>query len=194
LIVVFFLLLLLPLPFSFYLLPFSFIMTLDFANYAYWSGILTIFFFILALAGFLFKWGVRFRLVGITGFMMVLTAGLFALGLGLFTRQQIPGAARFSLVYDNGGNQAVITVKAPVSESEIEATLLQASRDLYSYGRVDSEGNDKLTIRVRTLIHPQPGLTKPVYLGQVTRPLSDRSEEQIKIELFSKNFAQLPKG
>ncbi|MGB5593263.1 MAG: DUF2518 family protein, partial [Crocosphaera sp.] len=74
--------------------------SLGFSTYTQWSIIATIAFLLLAIIAFIFQWGIRFRLVGITGFMIVLTVGLFGLGLGLFSRTEIPGSVRFSRVYD----------------------------------------------------------------------------------------------
>ncbi len=165
--------------------------TLDFATYSKWSAIATLVFLLLTIIAFIFQWGLRFRLVGVTGFMMVVTTGLFGLGLGLFTRTVIPGAIRYSLVYDNGANQAVIAVPPEVSISEIEATLKQAANDLYSYGRLGL-GDNKLNIRARTILHPQEGLSIPLYLGEVKRSLTQREDEEMKINIYSENFAQLP--
>ncbi|NJQ97742.1 MAG: DUF2518 family protein [Hydrococcus sp. CSU_1_8] len=165
--------------------------SLDFSTYAQWSGILTIVCFLLAILAFILQWGIRFRLVGVTGFMGVLTAGLFALGLGLFTHTVIPGAVRFALVYDNGATQAVITVPKSITETELDATLRQAASDLYSYGRNSIGGDNNLTIRARVLLHPESGVSLPVYLGQVKRSLSNRDSEQMQIELFPESFAKL---
>jgi hypothetical protein len=164
----------------------------DFLTFAQWSGILTLACGIIAILGFIFKWGIRFRLVGITGFMLVLTGGLFALGLVPFTRTVIPGAARFSRVYDNGGNQAVIAVSPQLTESELEATLRQAASDLFSYGRLGG-ANNQLTIRARTIIHPEPGVSKPLFLGQAKRSLATRNDQQMAVEIYPESFAQLPK-
>lgn len=167
--------------------------TADFLNYTQWAGILTLACGLLALLGFIFKWGIRFRLVGITGFMAVLTGGLFALGLVPFTRTVIPGAVRFSLVYDNGGNQTVIAVPPQITESELEATLRQAASDFFSYGRLGGS-DEQLTIRARTIIHPEPGVSKPLFLGQVKRSLASREDEQMVIDIYSENFAELMSG
>ncbi|MFW6358716.1 MAG: Ycf51 family protein [Chroococcales cyanobacterium] len=164
---------------------------IDFYTYAQWSGIFTLVCLVVAILGFIFRWGIRFRIVGVTGFMLVLTAGLFGLGLGLFSRPQIPGAVRFSVVYDNGGNQAVIALPPTVTESEVEATLRQAAVDLFAYGRLLGS-DDKLTIRARTVIHPKADLSKPLYLGQVQRSRSSNPTELDTIEIFSESFAQLP--
>ncbi len=166
-------------------------MDLSFDLYTKWSGYATIGFLVLAIFGFILKWGFRFRLVGVTSFMAVLTAGLFALNLGLFTRTEVQGAVRFAVVYDNGANQVVITVPSTITESELSATLEQASNDLFSYGRTALEGDDKMTIRARALIHPEEGITKPLYLGQVRRSLVLREDNQLEIKIFPENLAQL---
>jgi hypothetical protein len=163
---------------------------LNFSNYAKWSGYLTLLCFGLSILAFILKWGVRFRLVGVTSFMGVLTAGIFALGLGLLTRVEVPGAIRYALVYDSGTNQAVISLPNQVTQSEVEATLKQAAWDLFSYGRPGRE----LTIRARTILHPEPGLSIPVYLGEVKRSLKARDDGQIQVKVFSKALASLPKN
>lgn len=166
--------------------------TADFLTFAQWAGIATLAGGVISILGFIFKWGIRFRLVGITGFMGVLTVGLFGLSVAPVTRTVIPGAVRFSLVYDNGATQTVIAVPSSVTQSELEATLRQAASDLYSYGRMGGVDN-QLTIRARTIIHPEPGVSKPLFLGQAKRSLAARNDEQMVIDIFPESFAQLPK-
>ncbi len=156
-----------------------------------WAGILTLVCAILAGIGFVCKWGIRFRLVGTTGFMLVLTAGLFALSLVPITRVTIPGAVRYVVVYDNGANQAVISVPNGITASELEATLQQAASDLYSLGR-GSQNDAKLTIRARTILHPKPGISQLLTLGQVQRSLGQRNDPDMKIEIYSDRLRQLP--
>lgn len=164
----------------------------EFLTFASWAGSITLLFAVLAVLGFIFKWGARFQLVGVTGFFGVLTGGLFALGLVPITRTVIPGAVKFSRVYDTGAEIAVIAVPPTITESELEATLRQAASDLYSNGRLGRDEN-KLTIRARTIIHPKPGMSKPLYLGQVKRSLTKRNDEQMQIDIFPDKLAQLPK-
>jgi Protein of function (DUF2518) len=162
------------------------------SSYTQWSAYLTIALLVLTILGLILKWGIRFRLVGITGFMVVLTIGLFGLGWGLLTRTAIPNALRYSLVYDSGANQAVIALPPyQVSESVVEATLRQAADDLFSPGRLGL-GGDQMIIRLRTMLHTQPGVSKPLYLGQVKRSLVTRNNQNLEIEVFSDNLAQLP--
>ena len=166
--------------------------TADFLNLTQWIGITTLVSAAITILAFVLKWEFRFRLVGATGFLGVLTGGLFALSLVPLTRTVTPGAVRFTRVYDNGATQAVIAVKPQISETELEATLRQAASDLYSYGRL-GRNDDRLTIRARTIVHPQPGVSKPLYLGQIKRSLARRDDDKMQLEIFSDSLAQLPK-
>lgn len=167
--------------------------TADFLQYTQWSGIATLVFAVLTVLGLIFKWGIRFRLVGTTGFMLVVTAGLFALSIVPLSRTVIPGATKFTLVYDNGSSNAVIAVSPQVSPSQLEATLRQAASNLYSYGRLGSREDDKLIVRARTIIHPEPGVSVPLYLGKLKRSLTNRQDSQMAVEIYPEKFAQLPK-
>lgn len=159
-----------------------------------WVGITTVVFAVLTIVSFIFKWGFRFRLVGVTSFMGVLTGGLFALGVSLYVRSPIPGAIPFSLVYDDASTQAVIAVPVSITESELEATLRQAAADLYSPGRFSRRGEDKLTIRARTILHPEPGISELVYLGEVKRSLAMRDDDRMEIDIYPEKMALLPQS
>ena len=163
---------------------------LDFSNYTLWSFYGTIAFFLLTIVGFIFKWGVRFRFFGITSFMTVLTVGLFALSLGLFERVEIEGALRYKLVYDTGTNQAVISVPLEITPNELDATLQQASIDLFSYGRTATDEDSKLTIRARVQFH-EDGFTYPIYLGQIRSSLVKRGDADAQITIFDDQFDRL---
>jgi Protein of function (DUF2518) len=163
----------------------------SFFTYTQWAGIATLAFAALTLLSFLFNWGLRFRLVGATGFLGVLTAGLFGLSVVPFSRAVIPGASRYSTVYDSGATQVVIAVPPAITAEQLDATLRQAASDLFSSGRL-SRGESQLTIRARTVLHSEPGLSEPVYLGQVKRSLFDREDAQMIIELRPDSLAKLP--
>lgn len=163
--------------------------TSDFFQVSQWAGILTLVCGAITAMGFILKWGIRFRLVGATSFMGVLTAGLFALGLGLFTRTGIPGAVRYSVIYDNGATLAAIAVPNQITASELDATLRQAAGDLSSYGRAG--GSSQFLIQARTIIHPEPGVSLPLYLGKVQRSLASREDKNLEVEIYSENLAKL---
>lgn len=166
--------------------------TADFLQYTQWSGMASLILAVLTVLGLILKWGIRFRLVGATGFMLVLTGGLFALSLVPISRTVIPGAVRFTLVYDNGSTQAVIATSPRITPTELEATLRQAASNLYSYGRLGSREDNQLTVRARTIIHPEPGVSVPVYLGQIKRSLANREDPGNGVEIYPEKFAQLP--
>jgi hypothetical protein len=164
----------------------------DIFTYAKWSGIATIGCLVIAILAFILGWGLRFRLVGVTSFMAVLTISIFALGLSLFPHAQIPGAVRYTLIYDNGANQAVVAVTPDVDKSAIEPTLRQAITDLYSYGRTGTNGNNQFTVKLRTVLHPKTGISQPLFLGEAKRSLIARRDENIDINVFDQNLTKLP--
>jgi hypothetical protein len=43
------------------------------------------------------------------------------------------------------------------------------------------------------VLHPQAGLSLPLYVGEVRRSLSAREDESMAVELYSDNIALLPK-
>jgi len=169
------------------------VLTAQITAIAQWVGYFTIFCAILMVLGLLLKWGIRFRLVGVTSFMAVLTGGLYALSLGFYVNPSIPNAARFTRVFDNGGPNVVIAVAPDLTRTQLEATLRQAAADLYSSGRL-AQGAGKMTIRVRTILHPEPGVSIPLYLGEVRRSLAFRYDDQMEISLDPAKLAQLPKA
>ncbi len=166
--------------------------TSDFFQYTQWSGIATLVFFVLTALSLILKWSIRFRLVGATGFMLVITSGLFALSLVPLSRTVIPGAVKFTLVYDNGSTNAVIATSPKITPTQLDATLRQASSNLYSSGRLGSKKENQLTVRARTIIHPEAGVSVPVYLGQIKRSLTNRQDPEVTVEIYPEKFAQLP--
>ena len=161
--------------------------------YSKWLGYATIACLVVAIISFVVGWSFRFRLVGVTSFMGVLTIGTFALGLSFFPHKEIPGAVRYTLIYDNGANQAVVAVPPDIEKSAIEPTLLQAAEDLYSYGRTGTGANNTFTVKLRTVLHPQTGISQPLFLGEAKRDLiSLTGEKKVDIEVFDQNINQLP--
>ncbi|WP_310483601.1 Ycf51 family protein [Chamaesiphon sp. VAR_48_metabat_403] len=166
------------------------ISTADFFKYFQWSGILTLAFAVLTILALVLKWGFKFRLVGATGFMGVLTAGLFALSLVPIVHTNVPGALHYSLIYDNGSDRATIAVRMPISETGLDATLRQAAADLYSYGRSGSI-DKQLKVRARTVIHPRPGISEPLVLGEVTRSLGGGEDSQLEVKIDRDNLLKV---
>jgi Protein of function (DUF2518) len=152
--------------------------TSDFWTYTQWSALLGLFFAVAMGVSFLFKWGWRFRLVGATGFMIVLTVGLFGLSL-------VP----FTTVYDSGSTMATIVVAPTVTGDELRATLEQAASDLFSPGRL-GRGREEMVIRARTVVHVKEGLSEPVYLGEARRSISEGEGSPLRVRVDEEKLAR----
>lgn len=162
----------------------------DFLTYTQWSGIATLGLAGLAGLAFLLKWGFRFRLIGATGFMGVLTFGLLSLTFVPLTQTVLPNATKYSLVYDTGAADVVIAVSPDITQTQLEATLEQAAINLFSPGRL-GRGNTQLRVRARTVIHPEEGVSLPLYLGEARRSLSTRNDKNLEVSIFDQNMALL---
>ena len=163
------------------------ITTAEFLKYFQLSAIATVAFAVITVAALLLKWSFRFRLVGATGFMGVLTGGLFALSLVPIVHTVIPGAIHYSVIFDNNSDRVTIAVKTPITETVLDATLRQAAADLYSYGRADKP----LNIRARTTLHPSLGVTQPLVLGSATRALRGASDQAFDVKIDRANLAKI---
>lgn len=138
----------------------------DFLEATQWMAITTVAFAALAAIAFLAKWGIRFRLVGITGFCGVLTVGFLGLSFQPLTSATVPGAVRYNTVFDSGASQIVIAVPAQISEEQLSATLEQAAVNLLKPSRLAAGGQAPL-IRARAIVHRDPGISDLLYLGQI---------------------------
>ena len=144
---------------------------------------------------FIAKWGFRYRMVGVTSFTGVLAGGALGLSLALYQRPMIPDAQAFVRVYDSSGGQLVITVDPKITPDQLKATLKQAAIDLSSPGRSSTDG--AITVRARVLVHTEPGLTQPLYVGEAVRSLNSRRNDieniqiQIDAETLGKAAAQI---
>jgi Protein of function (DUF2518) len=162
----------------------------DFQTYSIWIAAVGGALMLLTILAWIRQWGFRFRLVGVTSFTFVVAASVFALSVSFYQRPSIPGAVRYSRIFDRQAEQAVIAVANSVTPSQVEATLRQAALDLFSSGRTSPDGT--LTIRLRTVLHPEQGLSQPLYLGQVRRSLAAREDADMQIDLDRNNLALLP--
>ena len=167
--------------------------TADFLVYTKWMAIATLVGAVVTGLAFLFQWGIRFRLVGITGFMGGLVGGLFALSLAPFSHGFVPGSTKFSLVYDNGGNQLVIAVAPEITESQLTATIQQASDKFFSYGRLGGSSS-VLLVRARTIIHPEPGVSQPLFLGEMRHQAVANADAGSEIRLNQANLQILQRS
>ncbi len=128
-------------------------------------GFTTLAFAALAALTFIPKWGIRFRLVGATGFCCVLTVGLFGLSFRPLVTTEVEGSVPYTTVFDSGAAQLVIAVPADITDVQLEATLQQAA--IKSFNPSQLSGSQTPMIRARTIAHRDPGISDLLYLGNV---------------------------
>ncbi|ASC73837.1 Ycf51-like protein [Halomicronema hongdechloris C2206] len=161
----------------------------EFMRAAQWTGVAALILAGITVLAFGLGWGIRFRLVGVTSFTVVLMAGFFGLSFEPFTPTVIPGAVSYATVFDSGASQIVIKVPPTITESQLEATLRQAASNLLKPSRLSGPGETP-TIRARTILHDPPGVSQLVYLGQI-QPASPSDDDAFNIELYPDQLARI---
>jgi hypothetical protein len=111
------------------------------------SGVLAL----LTGAGFLARWGIRFRLVGITSFTALLALSCLAFAISYTPRVTVPGAVTVPVVYDNGADLVVAAAPEGLAAEAIAPTL------------------EQLHVRLRRLESTTGDASRPVVLGEVSR-------------------------
>ncbi|MEM9944636.1 MAG: Ycf51 family protein [Cyanobacteria bacterium P01_D01_bin.36] len=152
----------------------------------------TLLFAVITALAFVLKWGFRFRLVGATGFMGVLTAGMFGLSFQPLTQTVIPGAVPYTTVFDSGASQIVIAVPGDIDRTALEATLQQAASNLLKPSRIGGMGQAVPVIRARAIAHTG-GTSELLYLGKVTPNQSKGKTAEEKapiIEIYADQLAK----
>ena len=120
---------------------------------------------LLTVVAFLAGWGLRFRLVGVSSFTLLLAVSCWAFGVSYTPPVVVEGAIRAPVVFDNGTDLVVAQAPADLESATITATLEQLAGNLRSAGR----GSGTVTVRLRAFESPQEGLSRPVILGETVR-------------------------
>jgi len=164
-----------------------------------WSAITTVAIALTTAIAFLLKWGIRFRLVGATGLMGVLTAGLFGLSFQPIMQASVPGAIPYKTVFDSGAAQVVITVPNDITQTALEATLQEAAANLLKPSRIGGAGQKTPTIRARGIVH-SAGASELVYVGKVTPAARKTAGEDSRedrtpvVEIYLDRLAKINKA
>ena len=124
-----------------------------------WSGLA---FGVLTAVAFLAQWGLRFRLVGVTSFTLLLAVSSWAFTVSYTPPVMIEGALRAPVVFDNGNDLVVAQAPVDIETSAVEPTLAQLAGNLRPGGR----SSDVVVIRLRQLKAVGEGISEPVVLGQ----------------------------
>ena len=139
-------------------------------------GVMGLLLVILTVAGFLARWGIRFRLVGISSFTVLLSLAFMAFGLSYEERQAVPGAVNTPVVFDNGRGLVVAAPPAPLPVAAVAPTLQQLA--INQSRRPQSAANGQITVRLRQ-VEPtdEVGVSRPRLLGEARLPLGGQLED-----------------
>ena len=120
---------------------------------------------LLTVLAFLTKWGLRFRLVGVSSFTLLLAVSCWAFGVSYTPPVVVEGAIRAPVVFDNGTDLVVAQAPADLEPATVSATLEQLAGNLRSAGR----GSGTVKVRLRAFETPGDGISRPVILGETVR-------------------------
>jgi len=123
-----------------------------------WSGLV---FGLLTVVAFLAGWGLRFRLVGVTSFTLLLAVSCWAFSVSYTPPVVVEGAVRAPVVFDNGDDLVIAQARTDIPTEAIEPTLAQLAANLRTSGRSSSA----VMIRLRQLQPTDDGSSTPVVLG-----------------------------
>jgi hypothetical protein len=138
----------------------------DFLQVTKWGGILTLTFGAIAALSFLFKWGIRFRLVGVTGFMGVLTGGLFGLSIVPLSPTVVPGSVRYTVVFDTDHHR--VRTRSNLTPSRTQSIFARSSQPGWELYHSGAGGRPSGT---RTLSTGVFGSSAPIVFRAKRRPL-----------------------
>ncbi len=131
------------------------------------SGVLAV----LTIAGFIARWGIRFRLVGITSFTALLSLSCLAFAVSYNPRVSVPGAIQVPVVFDNGTDLVIAAAPTSLEADAVAPTLEQVALNLRGGGR---GSGGEVRVRLRRVEAVEPGLARPVVLAETTRDLAAR--------------------
>jgi hypothetical protein len=131
------------------------------------SGVLAL----LTVAGFLSRWGIRFRLVGVTSFTALLAISCLAFSVSYVPRVSVPGAMAAPVVFDNGGDLVVAASTAPMPREAWGPTAEQVARNLRGGGRASADGHVRVRLREIEPVADDRG--RPVVLAEADRNLAN---------------------
>ena len=130
------------------------------------SGLLAL----LTGAGFALRWGIRFRLVGVTSFTALLSLSCLAFAISYTPRVSISGAVVAPVVYDGGGDLVVAAAPADLPKEAYGPTVLQVASNLRGGGRTSPDG--RVRVRLRRIEAAGEGAGRPLVLAEAVRDLA----------------------
>jgi hypothetical protein len=129
------------------------------------SGLLAL----LTAAAFLRRWGIRFRLVGVTSFTALLSLSCLAFAISYSPRVTISGAVVAPVVFDSGGDLVIAQARADLPREAWGPTALQVASNLRAGGRSSPTG--QVRVRLRRVEPTGPDSGRPLVLAEAVRNL-----------------------
>lgn len=129
------------------------------------SGLLAL----LTVAGFALRWGIRFRLVGVTSFTALLAVSCLAFAISYTPRVTISGAVVAPVVYDGGADLVIAAAPQGLPQEAWGPSALQVASNLRGGGRTSPDG--LVRVRLRRIEPAGDGAGRPVVLAEAVRDL-----------------------
>jgi hypothetical protein len=146
-----------------------------------WLGVAALVLLGLTVAGFLARWGIRFRLVGVTSFTTLLAISCAAFAVSYSPRVSVPGAVTVPVVFDNGSDLVVAAAPVDLPQEAEGPTAEEVARNLRPTGRAPADG--VVHVRVRRIEPAGDGAGRPVVLAQADLDLKS-GEIQVRSRPF----------
>ena len=134
---------------------------------------------LLTVVAFVLRWGIRFRLVGVSSFTLLLAAGCAAFAISYSPRTNIEGALVVPVVYDNGGDLVVAAATADFPAEAAGPTVEQVATNLRGSGRRSRDG--LVHVRLRQLQPEANGSNRPVVLAEAVKDLRSGNVELVPV-------------
>ncbi|QVV68195.1 DUF2518 family protein [Synechococcus sp. LA31] len=136
-----------------------------------WLGAASAVLLVLTVVAFLVRWGIRFRLVGVTSFTVLLSLSCLAFAVSYTPRQTVEGAISVPVVFDNGSDLVVAAAPADMPLETFLPSVEQVAINLRGSGR----GTQTVEVRLRRVESTADGTDTPVVLATAIRNLADGS-------------------
>ena len=130
---------------------------------------------VLTILAYLFTWGIKFRLTGITIFTLLLSASCWAFDQSYRPPVNVDGYKYAPIVYDNGFDLVVAQASNDFPEEAIKPTLLQIAGNLKGGGRNGAQ----VKVRLRKIESAGDGISQPIILGEVINNLKESKIEEL---------------
>ena len=136
-----------------------------------WLGVASAVLLLLTVVAFVVRWGLRFRLVGVTSFTVLLSLSCLAFAVSYTPRQLVDGAVSVPVVFDNGSDLVIAAAPADLDAAAFAPSVQQVALNLRGSGR----GTQLVEVRLRRVEATAPGTDTPVVLATAIRNLADGS-------------------